>query len=51
VECHRPPILYTGRSRRRFGAPVVLFLIVEPSGLARLWQIAKQNLRTWPLPY
>ena len=44
-------MLYSGRSQRRFGAPVVLFLIVEPSGLARLWQIAKQKLRTWPFPY
>ena len=33
------------------GALIVLFLIVEPAGLARLWQIAKQKLRVWPFPY
>jgi len=25
--------------------------VVEPNGLARLWQIAKQKLRVWPFPY
>jgi branched-chain amino acid transport system permease protein len=34
-----------------FGFLIIFFLIVEPSGLARLWQIAKQKLRTWPFPY
>jgi branched-chain amino acid transport system permease protein len=29
----------------------VFFLIAEPAGLARLWQIAKQKLRVWPFPY
>ncbi len=33
------------------GALIIFFLIVEPHGLARLWQIAKQKLRTWPFPY
>jgi branched-chain amino acid transport system permease protein len=33
------------------GALIVLFLIVEPAGLARLWQIGKQKLRVWPFPY
>lgn len=33
------------------GALIILFLIVEPHGLARLWQIAKQKLRVWPFPY
>ncbi len=33
------------------GALIVFFLVVEPHGLARLWQIAKQKLRTWPFPY
>jgi branched-chain amino acid transport system permease protein len=26
-------------------------IIVEPHGLARLWQIGKQKLRVWPFPY
>ncbi|HEY9358912.1 MAG TPA: branched-chain amino acid ABC transporter permease, partial [Xanthobacteraceae bacterium] len=34
-----------------FGAIIVLFLIVEPHGLARLWAIAKEKLRLWPFPY
>ncbi len=34
-----------------FGALIVVFLIVEPHGLARLWQIAKEKLRLWPFPY
>jgi len=33
------------------GMLIVFFLIVEPHGLARLWQIAKQKLRVWPYPY
>ena len=33
------------------GALIILFLILEPHGLARLWQIGKQKLRTWPFPY
>jgi branched-chain amino acid transport system permease protein len=34
-----------------FGALIVLFLIAEPHGLARLWAIAKEKLRLWPFPY
>src|SRR5438874_2064950 len=34
-----------------FGAIIVLFLIAEPHGLARLWAIAKEKLRLWPFPY
>ncbi len=34
-----------------FGALIVLFLIVEPHGLARLWAIGKQKLRLWPFPH
>ncbi len=34
-----------------FGGAIVFFLIVEPHGLARLWQIAKRKLRVWPFPY
>ena len=33
------------------GVLIIFFLIVEPHGLARLWQIAKQKLRVWPFPY
>jgi branched-chain amino acid transport system permease protein len=34
-----------------FGALIIGFLIVEPRGLARLWQVGKEKLRTWPFPY
>jgi branched-chain amino acid transport system permease protein len=34
-----------------FGALIIFFLIVEPLGLARLWQTAKNYLRLWPFPY
>ena len=33
------------------GALIIIFLIVEPHGLARLWRTAKQKLRVWPFPY
>jgi branched-chain amino acid transport system permease protein len=33
------------------GVMIIGFLIAEPSGLARLWQIGKQKLRVWPFPY
>ncbi len=34
-----------------FGALIIFFLAVEPHGLARLWQIAKEKLRLWPFPH
>lgn len=34
-----------------FGALIIFFLIVEPLGLARLWQIGKEKLRLWPFPH
>ena len=34
-----------------FGGMIIFFLIVEPNGFARLWQIAKEKLRRWPFPY
>ncbi|MEJ8473126.1 branched-chain amino acid ABC transporter permease [Roseibium algae] len=33
------------------GALIIFFLIVEPHGFARLWQLGKQKLRVWPFPY
>jgi len=33
------------------GMLIIFFLIVEPHGLARLWQIAKEKLRLWPFPH
>jgi branched-chain amino acid transport system permease protein len=34
-----------------FGALIIFFLIVEPHGLARLWQLSKEKLRLWPFPH
>ena len=33
------------------GALIVLFLILEPHGLAALWRVTKQKLRLWPFPH
>ena len=33
-----------------WGLLMIIFLIVEPHGLARLWSIAKEKLRRWPFP-
>lgn len=33
------------------GALIILFLIVESHGLARLWEKTRQKLRLWPFPY
>jgi branched-chain amino acid transport system permease protein len=33
------------------GALIIGFLVLEPMGLARLWQVGKQKLRVWPFPY
>jgi branched-chain amino acid transport system permease protein len=34
-----------------FGGLLIFFLIIEPHGLARLWQITKEKLRLWPFPH
>ena len=34
-----------------FGGVIIVFLIVEPGGLARLWQVGKEKLRLWPFPH
>ena len=34
-----------------FGGLIIFFLAVEPLGLARLWQIAKEKMRLWPFPH
>ena len=33
------------------GGLIVLFLVVEPHGLAHLWRLAKEKLRLWPFPH
>jgi len=34
-----------------FGGLIIFFLIAEPRGLARLWEIGKEKLRLWPFPH
>ena len=34
-----------------FGGLIIFFLIGEPRGLARLWQVTKEKLRLWPFPH
>ncbi len=33
------------------GALIIFFLIVEPHGLARFWQIIREKLIIWPFPH
>jgi branched-chain amino acid transport system permease protein len=33
------------------GSLIIFFLIVEPAGLARLWQLTREKLRLWPFPH
>jgi len=33
------------------GLLIILFLILEPHGLAALWRIVKEKLRLWPFPH
>ncbi len=33
------------------GALIIIFLIVEPHGLAALWRVTKEKLRLWPFPH
>jgi branched-chain amino acid transport system permease protein len=34
-----------------FGGLIILFLILEPYGMARLWHTIKDKMRLWPFPY
>ena len=33
------------------GSLIIVFLIMEPHGIAQLWRIAKEKLRLWPFPH
>jgi len=46
-----PPGIMSNLELMIFGALIILFLIVEPNGLARMWQIGKEKLRLWPFPH
>ncbi|MFV0366908.1 MAG: branched-chain amino acid ABC transporter permease [Hyphomicrobiaceae bacterium] len=34
-----------------FGSMIIMFLIFEPLGLARLWQLTKERMRLWPFKH
>jgi len=46
-----PPAMIEHFTFMIVGALIIFFLVIEPAGLARLWQVAKQKLRVWPFPY
>ena len=46
-----PPSVSSNLQLIVFGGLIIFFLIVEPHGLARLWQIGKEKLRLWPFPH
>ncbi len=33
------------------GALIMVFLVLEPHGLAQIWRITKEKLRLWPFPH
>ena len=33
------------------GFLIIVYLIVEPHGIAQLWRVAKEKLRLWPFPH
>ncbi|MBW2673659.1 MAG: hypothetical protein JRD89_09645 [Deltaproteobacteria bacterium] len=34
-----------------FGSAIVLFILLEPRGLAEVWRIIRSNFRLWPFSY
>lgn len=44
-------ILFSSAQFFLFGFVIVLFMIVEPRGLARLWRNVKDYFRLWPFSY
>ena len=46
-----PPSIASNLQLMVFVWLFICFLIVEPHGLARLWQITKEKLRLWPFPH
>jgi branched-chain amino acid transport system permease protein len=33
------------------GALIIAFLIIEPHGLARFWELLREKLIMWPFPH
>lgn len=51
LHLHVPTSVGSNLELMVFGGLIIFFLIVEPHGLARIWQITKEKLRLWPFPY
>jgi len=34
-----------------FGLAIVMFILLEPRGLAELWRIIRSSFRLWPFSY
>jgi branched-chain amino acid transport system permease protein len=51
IGLHIPESAISNLELMIFGGLIIFFLIVEPHGLARLWQIGKEKLRLWPFPH
>jgi len=34
-----------------FGMAIILFILLEPRGLAEIWRIIRSNFRLWPFSY
>jgi branched-chain amino acid transport system permease protein len=45
------PALAEHLNTMAIGALIVFFLIIEPHGLARFWQIIREKLIMWPFPH
>ena len=41
----------TGIAPMIFGAAIILFLVLEPRGIAHRWQLFKASYRLWPFSY
>lgn len=46
-----PAALATNIELLMIGALIMIFLVLEPHGLAQIWRITKEKLRLWPFPH
>jgi branched-chain amino acid transport system permease protein len=46
-----PAALATNIELLLIGALIMIFLVLEPHGLAQIWRITKEKLRLWPFPH
>jgi len=51
VESSAIPALITNMQLMLFGGLIMLFLVIEPEGLNKLWNNIKDYFKVWPFPY